>query len=192
MVESAVLVTDKMEKCFNDPGEPIMFQARVTKLSRFNIEQRRTLVLTGDHIYLFDKENLNRRHRVTNMVAFIKSTKTKTDMSQQAIGLIETRGLVSLIEGTDAMLKAANVELSGPEQQGGSALASSLYSSEPLRLPSSASKTSSTAAAASPSRDGSRTSARTQCPWAWSAFTRWRPTAPAPRRHGNARSGRGR
>ena len=28
-------------------------------------------------------------------------------MSQQAIGLIETRGLVSLIEGTDAMLKAA-------------------------------------------------------------------------------------
>jgi microcompartment protein CcmL/EutN len=30
-------------------------------------------------------------------------------MSQQAIGLIETRGLVSLIEGTDAMLKAANV-----------------------------------------------------------------------------------
>ena len=76
MVESAVLVTDKMEKCFNDPGEPIMFQARVTKLSRFNIEQRRTLVLTGDQIYLFDKENLNRRHRVTNMVAFIKSTKT--------------------------------------------------------------------------------------------------------------------
>ena len=38
-------------------------------------------------------------------------------MSQQAIGLIETRGLVSLIEGTDAMLKAANVELSGPVQQ---------------------------------------------------------------------------
>ena len=32
----------------------------------------------------------------------------------QAIGLIETRGLVALIEGTDAMLKAANVELVGP------------------------------------------------------------------------------
>ena len=46
-------------------------------------------------------------------------------MSQQAIGLIETRGLVSLIEGTDAMLKAANVELSGPVQQVGSALVSS-------------------------------------------------------------------
>lgn len=65
-----------MEKCFNDPNEPIMFQAKVVKLSRFNIEQRRTLVQTGDHIYLFDKESLNRRHRVTNMAAFIKSTKT--------------------------------------------------------------------------------------------------------------------
>ena len=45
-------------------------------------------------------------------------------MSQQAIGLIETRGLVALVEGTDAMLKAANVELSGPVQQVGSALVS--------------------------------------------------------------------
>lgn len=32
----------------------------------------------------------------------------------QAIGLLETRGLVALVEGTDAMLKAANVELAGP------------------------------------------------------------------------------
>ncbi len=46
-------------------------------------------------------------------------------MSQEAIGLIETRGLVSLIEGTDAMLKAANVDLSGPVQQVGSSLVSS-------------------------------------------------------------------
>ena len=65
-----------MEKCFNDPDEPVLFQSKVTKLSRFNIEQKRILVLTGDHIYLFDKQKLNRRHRVTNMAAFIKSTKT--------------------------------------------------------------------------------------------------------------------
>jgi ethanolamine utilization protein EutM len=32
-------------------------------------------------------------------------------MPHQAIGLIETRGLVALVEGTDAMLKAANVEV---------------------------------------------------------------------------------
>ena len=43
-------------------------------------------------------------------------------MAQQAIGLIETRGLVALVEGTDAMLKAANVELAGPMTQVGNAL----------------------------------------------------------------------
>ena len=30
---------------------------------------------------------------------------------QQAIGLLETRGLVPLVEATDAMAKAANVEI---------------------------------------------------------------------------------
>jgi len=43
-------------------------------------------------------------------------------MAQQAIGLLETRGLIALVEGTDAMLKAANVELAGPMQQVGNAL----------------------------------------------------------------------
>ena len=51
-----------------------MFQAKVIKLSRYNIEQRRILVQTGDHIYLFEKQKLNRRHRVTNMAAIIIST----------------------------------------------------------------------------------------------------------------------
>jgi ethanolamine utilization protein EutM len=43
-------------------------------------------------------------------------------MSHQAIGLIETRGLVALVEAADAMLKAANVELTGPLTQVGNAL----------------------------------------------------------------------
>src|SRR4030065_523907 len=38
---------------------------------------------------------------------------------QQAIGLIETRGLVGMIEAADAMLKAANVHLIGKERIGG-------------------------------------------------------------------------
>lgn len=58
---------------FTDPGEPVLFQSSVKKLSRFNIEQTRVVILTGDHIYLFDRNNLNRRHRVTNMSAIIKS-----------------------------------------------------------------------------------------------------------------------
>ena len=43
-------------------------------------------------------------------------------MAHQAIGFLETRGLVALIEGADAMLKAANVELAGPMTQVGNAL----------------------------------------------------------------------
>ena len=43
-------------------------------------------------------------------------------MAQEAIGLLETRGLIALVQGTDAMLKAANVELAGPMKQVGSAL----------------------------------------------------------------------
>jgi ethanolamine utilization protein EutM len=37
----------------------------------------------------------------------------------EALGLIETKGLVGMIEGTDAMLKAANVALAGRVQVGG-------------------------------------------------------------------------
>ena len=45
-------------------------------------------------------------------------------MAQQAIGMIETRGLVALVEATDAMLKSANVELVGPITQVGNAMVS--------------------------------------------------------------------
>jgi len=40
-------------------------------------------------------------------------------MEKQALGLIETRGLVSAIEAADAMVKAANVSLVGKERVGG-------------------------------------------------------------------------
>ncbi len=39
-------------------------------------------------------------------------------MSGQAIGMLECKGLVSLFEGTDAMLKAASVEPIGWEKVG--------------------------------------------------------------------------
>ena len=47
-------------------------------------------------------------------------------MAKQAIGMIETRGLVALVEGTDAMLKSANVRLAGPVKQVGNALVTSM------------------------------------------------------------------
>jgi ethanolamine utilization protein EutM len=39
-------------------------------------------------------------------------------MAGQALGIIETKGLVAQFEATDAMLKAANVELVGWEKVG--------------------------------------------------------------------------
>lgn len=40
-------------------------------------------------------------------------------MAGEALGMIETRGLVGAIEAADAMVKAANVTLIGKEQIGG-------------------------------------------------------------------------
>jgi ethanolamine utilization protein EutM len=40
-------------------------------------------------------------------------------MEKEALGMIETRGLVGAIEAADAMVKAANVRLIGKEKVGG-------------------------------------------------------------------------
>ena len=45
-------------------------------------------------------------------------TKEIKTMVQQALGMVETRGLVAALEAADAMLKAANVELVGTEKIG--------------------------------------------------------------------------
>ena len=44
--------------------------------------------------------------------------KEERRMSQEALGMIETRGLVAAIEAADAMCKAANVSLVGTEKIG--------------------------------------------------------------------------
>ena len=40
-------------------------------------------------------------------------------MAQQALGMIETRGFAAMVEASDAMVKAARVELVGYEKIGG-------------------------------------------------------------------------
>ena len=40
-------------------------------------------------------------------------------MDTNALGMIETKGLVAAIEAADAMVKSANVQLIGKEQVGG-------------------------------------------------------------------------
>ena len=44
--------------------------------------------------------------------------KEERRMSQEALGMVETRGLVASIEAADTMLKAANVVLVGTEKIG--------------------------------------------------------------------------
>lgn len=41
-----------------------------------------------------------------------------SQMAQQALGLVETKGLIALIEASDAMLKAANVQMIGWDKVG--------------------------------------------------------------------------
>ena len=50
----------------------------------------------------------------------IKTEKMKGEikMAQEALGMVETRGLVAAIEAADSMLKAANVVLVGTEKIG--------------------------------------------------------------------------
>lgn len=43
-------------------------------------------------------------------------------MANKAIGILETSGLAGLVNGTDAMLKSADVTLAGPMRQIGSAM----------------------------------------------------------------------
>jgi microcompartment protein CcmL/EutN len=47
-------------------------------------------------------------------------------MAQQALGILETKGLACLVAGTDAMLKAADVTLVGPMKSVGSGMCSAM------------------------------------------------------------------
>lgn len=49
---------------------------------------------------------------------FINENKEEKKMNFEALGMVETRGLVAAIEAADAMVKAANVTLIGTEKIG--------------------------------------------------------------------------
>ena len=48
----------------------------------------------------------------------VKRRKRRRNMKYDALGMIETKGLVASIEAADAMVKAANVTLIGKEKVG--------------------------------------------------------------------------
>ena len=55
---------------------------------------------------------------VTGTKTIKAELKEEKKMAQEALGMVETRGLVASIEAADAMLKAANVTLVGTEKIG--------------------------------------------------------------------------
>ena len=60
------------------------------------------------------ESHLARERRVTSLFShesITRNTSEEPSKMQNAIGLIETKGLVGLVEATDAMAKAANVEI---------------------------------------------------------------------------------
>ena len=64
------------------------------------------------------EENKKRSEETVNVETMITEKKKKKRMAQEALGMVETRGLVASIEAADAMLKAANVTLVGTEKIG--------------------------------------------------------------------------
>ena len=62
-----------------------------------------------------EKDNISKPQE--SEVTQIKKMEDKK-MAQEALGMVETRGLVAAIEAADAMLKAANVTLVGTEKIG--------------------------------------------------------------------------
>jgi ethanolamine utilization protein EutM len=65
------------------------------------------------------EENLNTSQEVIKQdVLKLEVIKGGNTMSQEALGMIETKGLVGAIEAADAMVKAANVTLVGRELVG--------------------------------------------------------------------------
>jgi len=71
------------------------------------------------------KETKNAAEKKTKKSVNENSNKTMNEnmkgdftMAQEALGMVETRGLVAAIEAADSMLKAANVVLVGTEKIG--------------------------------------------------------------------------
>ena len=62
---------------------------------------------------VIDTVSINENSNIKN-----NNLKGEIKMSQEALGMVETRGLVAAIEAADSMLKAANVVLVGTEKIG--------------------------------------------------------------------------
>lgn len=65
-----------------------------------------------------DKSSKENKQTKDSNVKVVFNLKEEKRMAQEALGMVETRGLVAAIEAADSMLKAANVVLVGTEKIG--------------------------------------------------------------------------
>jgi ethanolamine utilization microcompartment shell protein EutS len=73
---------------------------------------------TDQESVIDDLKEINETNKTTNKAIAESAIKEEKRMAQEALGMVETRGLVAAIEAADAMLKAANVTLVGTEKIG--------------------------------------------------------------------------
>ena len=69
-------------------------------------------------VHVGAKEEIETKVNAASEIKKAAPYKEEKRMAQEALGMVETRGLVAAIEAADAMLKAANVTLIGTEKIG--------------------------------------------------------------------------
>lgn len=104
-----------MQSAFEEPSETVMFDSLVQKLTRWNLSQKRILVMTTERLYLFDefgklirKQNIGQidaivKSTLSNEVVFIFPDKNTKDLRVK--GLADVMELQSLIQSRYLTLK---------------------------------------------------------------------------------------
>ncbi len=101
-------------------GDPMAERKKRRTAGQEAVTQESSAAAAGLKADAYDKEtiiNTATSQAVSPEKQQIKKMEEKK-MAQEALGMIETRGLVAAIEAADAMLKAANVTLVGTEKIG--------------------------------------------------------------------------
>ena len=89
-------------------------EAEEKSMQKNNKKNYETVVVNNNET----NEIITSKEKNDNKLSNQNIMKGDIKMEQQALGMVETRGLVAAIEAADAMVKAANVTLIGTEKIG--------------------------------------------------------------------------
>jgi ethanolamine utilization protein EutM len=114
--------SEEIKKSSEESGknqEPSPKKRTSKKKSGSVVNETKSEVKAEETIVSENKADINVDVENSENKEFIKKDyKEERKMEQQALGMVETRGLVAAIEAADAMVKAANVTLIGTEKIG--------------------------------------------------------------------------